>query len=65
MSLELIMILSVFQEIDESHPCFPLKYLKNKPARDLRGDQFLRLSLAEEDGMLAIAISIDFDNRPG
>ncbi|XP_031559934.1 transcription elongation factor SPT6-like [Actinia tenebrosa] len=53
------------KEIDESHPCFSIKYLKNKPVRDLRGDQFLRLSLAEQDRLLTISISIDFDNRQG
>lgn len=32
------------KEIDESHPCFKLKWLKNKPVRDLVGPSFLHLS---------------------
>ncbi|KAF7265216.1 transcription elongation factor Spt6 [Rhynchophorus ferrugineus] len=43
--------------IDETHSCFSMKYLKNKPVRDLTGDQFLKLSLAEEEQLLTIKIS--------
>lgn len=33
----------VLQEIDESHACFSMKYLKNKPVRDLKDEQYLKL----------------------
>ena len=29
--------------VDESHPCYTVKYLKNKPIRDLSNDTFLHL----------------------
>ncbi|GAB0093481.1 Transcription elongation factor SPT6 [Sergentomyia squamirostris] len=45
------------KEIDESHTCYPMKFLKNKPVRDLIGDQFLRLVIAEEDKLLTIQFS--------
>ncbi|XP_066246684.1 transcription elongation factor SPT6 [Euwallacea similis] len=48
--------------IDESHNCYSLKYVKNKPVRDLTGDQFLKLTLAEEEQLLKIKIS---DNIEG
>ncbi|KAF5296511.1 hypothetical protein FQR65_LT01500 [Abscondita terminalis] len=43
--------------IDETHNCYCMKYVKNKPVRDLTGDQFLKLSLAEEEGLLIITIN--------
>ncbi|XP_060521956.1 transcription elongation factor SPT6 isoform X2 [Cylas formicarius] len=43
--------------IDEAHNCYSLKYLKNKPVRDLTGDQFLKLTLAEEEQLLTMKIS--------
>jgi len=49
----------VTQEIDESHPCYPQKYLKNKPVRDLKDEQFLRLTEAESDKLLEISITMD------
>ncbi|XP_053375824.1 transcription elongation factor SPT6-like isoform X2 [Mercenaria mercenaria] len=45
--------------IDEAHPCYSLKYLKNKPVHDLKDEQFLRLSDAEDDQILTIRISMD------
>lgn len=33
------------QEIDESHSCFSMKYLKNKPVRDLKDEQYLKLAM--------------------
>nr|CAD7567502.1 unnamed protein product [Timema californicum] len=45
------------KEIDENHPCYSMKYLKNKPVRDFVGDQFLKLVMAEEDKLLTITIS--------
>ena len=53
------------QEIDESHSCCTFKYIKNKPVKDLKGDQFLRFCKAEEDGLLTISIGIDLDKSAG
>ncbi len=47
------------QQIDESHPCYQFKYLKNKPVRDLAQDQFLRIVQAEEDHIMTYEITID------
>ncbi|CAL8137322.1 unnamed protein product [Orchesella dallaii] len=44
------------KEIDEAHPCFSMKYIKEKPVRDLTADQFMKLSLAEEDRFLTISL---------
>ncbi|XP_055909198.1 transcription elongation factor SPT6 [Eupeodes corollae] len=44
------------KEVDENHPCYGMKYLTNKPVMDLVGEQFLRLNIAEEDGLLEITI---------
>lgn len=33
-----------------------MKYLRDKPVRDLTGDQYLKLSLAEEDRLLMVQI---------
>ncbi|XP_046421769.1 transcription elongation factor SPT6 [Neodiprion fabricii] len=45
------------KEIDENHPIYTMKYLKDKPVRDLVGDQFLKLSIAEEDKLVTISLS--------
>ena len=58
-------IVVLLKEIDESHPCSTLKYIKHKPVTDLKGDQFLRMCKAEEDGLLTISIGIDLDNSVG
>ncbi|XP_071094189.1 transcription elongation factor SPT6-like [Haliotis cracherodii] len=47
------------KEIDEGHSCYTLKYVRNKPVKDLRDEQFLRLTQAEEEGLLTLSISID------
>lgn len=49
------------KEIDESHPCYSMKYVKNKPVRDLTGDQFLKLTIAESDKLLTVSISEQID----
>ena len=49
------------QVIDDNHPCSSCKYLRNKPVRELKGEEFLRLSQAEEDGLLTIKISVDVE----
>ncbi|KZC13000.1 Transcription elongation factor SPT6 [Dufourea novaeangliae] len=45
------------KEIDESHPLYVLKYIKDKPVRDLVGDQYLKLAIAEEDQLITISFS--------
>ncbi len=45
--------------MDEAHCAYSFKYLKNKPVKELNGDQFLKMCLAEEEGLLAIDICID------
>ncbi|KOX79279.1 Transcription elongation factor SPT6 [Melipona quadrifasciata] len=45
------------KEIDENHPVYGMKYLKDKPVRDLVGDQFLNLVIAEEDKLIVITLS--------
>ncbi|XP_031835725.1 transcription elongation factor SPT6 isoform X1 [Nomia melanderi] len=45
------------KEIDENHPIYSMKYLKDKPVRDLVGDQFLNLVIAEEDKLITISLS--------
>ena len=45
--------------------CSTFKYIKNKPVKDLKGDQFLRMCKAEEDGLLTISIGIDLDKSAG
>ncbi|XP_063222520.1 transcription elongation factor SPT6 isoform X2 [Bacillus rossius redtenbacheri] len=45
------------KEIDENHPCYSMKYLKGKPVRDLVGDQYLKLVLAEQDGLIQLSFS--------
>lgn len=45
------------KEIDETHCCYNMKYLKNKPVRDLIGDQFLKLCMAEDDKLITISLS--------
>uniref|UniRef100_T1GUP5 Transcription elongation factor SPT6 n=1 Tax=Megaselia scalaris TaxID=36166 RepID=T1GUP5_MEGSC len=40
------------KEIDENHFCYSMKYLKEKPIRDLVNDQYLKLHMAEEDKLI-------------
>uniref|UniRef100_A0A8D3CLP5 SPT6 homolog, histone chaperone and transcription elongation factor n=1 Tax=Scophthalmus maximus TaxID=52904 RepID=A0A8D3CLP5_SCOMX len=47
------------KEIDEAHFAYSFKYLKNKAVKELNGDQFLKMCLAEEEGLLSIDICID------
>ena len=48
--------------IDEHHPLYALKTIKDKPVTDLIGDQFLRLKNGVEDKLITIAFS---DNIEG
>lgn len=45
------------KEIDENHNCYGMKFLKNKPVRDLCGEQFLKLQMAEDDKLLVVTIN--------
>ena len=45
------------KEIDENHPVYSMKYLKDKPVKDFVGDQFLKLVIAEKDGLIRISFS--------
>ncbi|CAI8018492.1 Transcription elongation factor SPT6 [Geodia barretti] len=47
--------------IDDTHPCAGMKYMRNKPVRDLAGADFLRLVQAEGEGLLEMKIGIDLD----
>ena len=38
-----------------------MKYLRNKPVRDLKEDEYLRLAQAEEDRLLELKISVDLE----
>ena len=43
-----------FKEIDENHACYGLKYLKSKPCSDLKQDEYLKIAMAEQDGLLVV-----------
>ena len=47
--------------LDDSHPCYSMKYLRNKPVRELKGDEFLKLFQAENERLIEIKISVDLD----
>nr|XP_023411962.1 transcription elongation factor SPT6 isoform X2 [Loxodonta africana] len=53
------------KDVDEAHYAYSFKYLKNKPVKELRDDQFLKICLAEEEGLLTIDISIDMKGVEG
>ncbi len=49
------------EEIDENHNVFPIKFLKDKPVRDLVGDQYLRLVVAEQHKLLTIVFQTQIE----
>ncbi|KAG7162673.1 Transcription elongation factor SPT6-like [Homarus americanus] len=49
--------------IDEHHPIYAIKYLKDKPVTDLQGDQFLRLKCGVEDKLMTISLSDTIDGN--
>ncbi|XP_064461195.1 transcription elongation factor SPT6-like [Ornithodoros turicata] len=53
------------KEIDENHACYTMKYLRYKPVRNLEGEQFLNLSLAEKEGLVKLSIVMDSDTQSG
>jgi transcription elongation factor SPT6 len=50
-----------FMEIDENHPLYSLKFLKDKPLRDLVEDQFIHLLVAERSGLLTIVYQTEIE----
>lgn len=53
------------REIDENHPCYAYKYLKNKPVTDLIKDQYLQIHIAQQTGLLEVKFTIDSINTGG
>ncbi|XP_026550026.1 transcription elongation factor SPT6-like, partial [Notechis scutatus] len=53
------------QDVDEAHYAYSFKYLKNKPVKELRDEQFLKISLAKEESLLTIDISVDMKGVDG
>ncbi|XP_005089175.1 transcription elongation factor SPT6 isoform X2 [Aplysia californica] len=51
--------------IDESHNCFTVKYLRGKPVKDLKDDQYLKLNNAEEEGLITISVKMDEEEEQG
>ncbi|XP_039266664.1 transcription elongation factor SPT6-like isoform X1 [Styela clava] len=47
------------KEIDEAHPLFGVRWLRNKPVRDLNGPCFLHLANGELERLVEIDIRID------
>ncbi len=43
--------------IDESHDCYTLKYIKDKPINTLKDDQWLRLIQAEQQKLIEIELA--------
>lgn len=40
-----------------------MKFIKNKPVRDLSNDQYLKLVIAEEDKLLTITLSENIEGN--
>ena len=51
--------------IDESHDCFPFKYLKDKKVSTLSGDQWLKLMDAEKQKLVEIEFAKDIISYTG
>ena len=51
------------KEIDESHDCYRLKYLTNKPISTLKGDEWMKLMEAEKAKQLEITFAKEFMNN--
>ncbi|OTF70728.1 hypothetical protein BLA29_013804, partial [Euroglyphus maynei] len=47
------------KEIDESHSCYSLKYLRKKPISTFTGEQFLQMNMAKNDGLIDMIITLD------
>ncbi|KAL7976079.1 hypothetical protein Chor_009757 [Crotalus horridus] len=53
------------KDVDEAHYAYSFKYLKNKPVKELRDEQFLKIFLAKEENLLTIDISVDMKGVEG
>ncbi|OWA49907.1 Transcription elongation factor SPT6 [Hypsibius exemplaris] len=51
------------KEIDENHPCYGVKWLRDKPLRDLTDDQYLKIFQAKKEGLLEMKIQIPLDRE--
>ncbi|XP_008558566.1 transcription elongation factor SPT6 [Microplitis demolitor] len=49
------------KEIDENHPIYTMKYLKDKPINELVDHMWLKLLTAETDGLIKITLSDTVD----
>uniref|UniRef100_A0ABD2WU03 Transcription elongation factor SPT6 n=1 Tax=Trichogramma kaykai TaxID=54128 RepID=A0ABD2WU03_9HYME len=49
--------------IDESHPIYSMKYLKEKPVKELKGDEYLKLLVAQEDKLIELTFSDKFQTH--
>ena len=49
----------LFQDIDKDHEYYPFKYIKDKPVADLKGDMFLQIHKAKEEGYIELKMGID------
>uniref|UniRef100_A0A915KER6 YqgF/RNase H-like domain-containing protein n=1 Tax=Romanomermis culicivorax TaxID=13658 RepID=A0A915KER6_ROMCU len=47
------------KEIDENHPLYAVRYLKNKPIRDISNDQFLYFVQGESLGLITLNFALD------
>lgn len=47
--------------LDDSHPCFSMKYIRNKPVRELKGEEFLKLIQAESERLIEMKITVDLN----
>ena len=52
------------RDIDESHDCFTMKYMSDKPINTLSGDQWLKLMEAEKAKLLEINLASDIGSFP-
>ena len=53
------------QDIDQYHALNGLKFLKNKPVTTLKKDDFLRLSIGEQDKLISVTFRTDIAAGPG
>jgi transcription elongation factor SPT6 len=50
------------QSITEDHPCYPIKYILEKPVNTFSKEQFLHLHQAVKDGLMTMVYTIDAKN---
>ena len=53
-----------FKDIDENHYCYSMKYLKMKPCVSFKQDEYLKLSMAEQDGLITITFETSDLSQP-